>query len=55
MGREFHSHDTSLPSQLPQSLHVGAFPFCVSALLTSLCVVSSVLLGYNVLYQLAFT
>lgn len=54
-GREFHSHDVSPVSQLLPHLHVGAFSSYVWILLASLYVAFSVLLGYNILYLLAFS
>ena len=53
-GREFHSHNISLVSQLPPYLHAQAFPLHISTLVISLYVASSVLLGYNISYQPGF-
>lgn len=40
--RKVFGHDTPPTSQLPPHLSVEAIPFCISTLLTSLTVVSSV-------------
>ena len=51
---ELYNCSTYPVSQLSLQLHAGAFPLCVSIPLRSPYEASSVLLGYNISYQLCF-